>query len=268
MSRRTAGAALAALIAVSGCGGEDDDSGPDPFTKVEQRERGRDAKAQATVAPRWEQVTPVRGSGNASRTVQIARDAVQWRVRWRCTLGDFALRLTPPPREGNPLAKGSCAGTGTALSVDTGKLRLGVRTAGPWRATVAQQVTKPLAQPPLPAMKAKRARVLASGRFYPVERRGGGEVDLYRLAGGRLALRFEGFKTSANTDLFVWLSKARRPKTTKQALRSRHNEFAPLKSTGGDQNYLLPKGASAKSVRSIVIWCRPVRIAYTAARLR
>ena len=254
------------MIALSSCGS--DDGSPDPFSKVEQRQGAREARARATVAPRWERVTSLRGSGDANPTVAISRGAVQWRVRWRCTLGDFVLRLTPPPREGNPLAKGSCAGTGTALSVDTGKLRLGVRTAGPWRATVAQQVTKPLAQPPLPAMKAKRARVLASGRFYPVERRGRGKVRLYRLAGGRLALRFQGFKTSANTDLFVWLSKARRPKTTKQALRSRHNEFAPLKSTGGDQNYLLPKGASAKSVRSIVIWCRPVRIAYTAARLR
>jgi len=268
VSRQTAGAALVAVIAVSGCGGEGESSGPDPFTKVEQRERGRDAKAQATVAPRWERVTSLRGSGDADRTVRISPKAVQWRVRWRCTLGDFALRLTPRPREGNPFGTGSCPGKGKALAIDTGTLRLGVRTKGPWRATVQQQVTEPLAQPPLPVMKARQARVLATGRFYPVERRGRGKAALYRLADGRLALRFERFNTSANTDLFVWLSNARRPKTTNQALRSRHNEFAPLKATGGDQNYLLPKGADAKSVRSIVIWCEPIQIAYTAATLR
>ncbi len=129
-------------------------------------------------------------------------------------------------------------------------------------------MTEPIAEAPLSAMKAKAARVLASGRFYPIERRGRGKVDLYRLAGGRLALRFDGFHTSANTDLFVWTSEARRPRTTRQALRSRHYEFAPLKATAGKQNYLMPKGLDRDSVRSIVIWCEPIRIAYAVAPLR
>ncbi len=270
MRTRTTGAALLALIAVSGCGDEGEGEGAreDPFTKVEQGGRAREASARATVAPRWERVTSLRGSGEATRSVGISRGAVQWRVRWRCTRGEFALALTPPAREGNPLDTGSCPGRGTASAVDTGTLRLGVRTAGRWRATVEQQVTEPLAEPPLPAMKAKGARVLARGRFYGIERRGRGRVDLYRLAGRRLALRFEGFDTSANTELFVWLSKARRPRTTKQALRSRHDEIALLKATRGEQNYLLPKGARASWVRSVVIWCEPIRIAYAAAMLR
>jgi len=50
---RVAGAALLATIAASGCGGDDEIRGPDPFTKVEQNERARDARAKATVAPRW-----------------------------------------------------------------------------------------------------------------------------------------------------------------------------------------------------------------------
>ncbi len=262
-------AALLALVTVAGCGSDEGGGArPDPFVKVEQRERDRDALAQETVAPRWERVTSLEGSGDADRTVDISPDAVQWRVRWRCALGDFALRLTPPPDEGNPFDTGSCPGTGEALAIDTGTLRLGVRTTGAWRATVDQQVTEPLAEAPLPAMNAKGGRVLASGQFYPIERRGRGKVDLYELPGDRLALRFEGFETSSNTDLFVWLSEAGRPRTTRQALRSRHDEFAPLKSTAGEQNYLLPKGVEADSVRSVVIWCQPIRIAYTAAMLR
>ena len=66
----------------------------------------------------------------------------------------------------------------------------------------------------------------------------------------------------------MWLSEAARPRTTKQAVRADHREFAPLKATIGSQNYLLPKDADADSIRSIVIWCEPVRIAYTAAALR
>ncbi len=178
-----------ALLAVSGCGGGGAQS--DPFTKVEQRERTRDAVAKGTVAPRWERVTSLHGSGDANRTVHISRKAVQWRVRWQCKRGDFELTLTPPPDEGDALDTGCCPGRGTAPTVDTGRLRLGVRTAGAWSATVEQQVTEPLAEAPLPAMKAIAARVLAIGRFYPIERRGRGKVDLYRspVAGSRCGSR-------------------------------------------------------------------------------
>jgi hypothetical protein len=91
---------------------------------------------------------------------------------------------------------------------------------------------------------------------------------LYRLPSGRLALRFERFSTSSNTDLFVWLSKAPHPKTTTAAVKAPHDQFARLKSTLGSQNYLLPRSVKQADVESVVIWCEPVRIAYTAARLK
>jgi hypothetical protein len=117
-------------------------------------------------------------------------------------------------------------------------------------------------------MEEEGAEVVASGDFYPIDKRGEGRAVLHELPSGRLALRLEGFATFANTDLFVWLSEARRPETTQQVLRSDHTELALLKSTIGDQNYLLPEDADADDIRSIVIWCEPVRNAYTAARLQ
>ncbi len=51
-------------------------------------------------------------------------------------------------------------------------------------------------------------------------------------------------------------------------MRAPHREFALLKSTLGDQNYLLPRNVDIENVRSIVIWCEPVSIVYTAASLR
>lgn len=257
---------MSAGLAASGCGDEASDR-PDPFTAVEQNERASTERVRAQAAPRWERVTTLRGSGDASHTVRIKDDAVQWRVRWRCSGGRFEVSQTPAPDEGNPIGSGRCPGEGEAEAIDTGELELAVQTEGRWRAVVEQQVTDPVAEPPLPAMKAKDAEVLASGGFYPIERRGRGTAVLHELPNGRLALRLEGFSTSNNTDLFVWLSEAERPRTTKQALRSDHDEFALLKSTLGDQNYLLPKDADADSIRSIVIWCEPVRIAYTAASL-
>ena len=266
MSAQRSAAALVALVAISGCGGGDTQS--DPFTKVEQRERTRDAVAKGAVAPRWERVTSLSGSGDANHPVQIAPKAVQWRVRWRCTKGRFELSQTPRPHEGNPVATDRCPGTGEAETIDTGELRLAIETEGRWRAVVEQQVTNPVAERPLPGMKAPGARTLARGRFYAIERRGRGNAILYRMADGRLALRFEGFSTSANTDLFVWVSRAPRPRTTKAALRFDHVELALLKSTLGDQNYVLPRRLDQDAIRSIVIWCEPIRIAYTAASLR
>jgi len=270
LGRLAVGALLAwAALLTVGCGGDEaEDDRPDPFVAVEQNERANNERVRSQAAPRWEIVRTLRGSGAATETVRIDRDAVQWRVRWRCRGGRFEVSQAPAPDEGNPIGSGRCPGTGEAVSIDTGELELAVETTGRWRAVVEQQVTDPIVEPPLPAMRAEGAEVLARGRFYPLERRGSGEVALHELPNDRLALRFEGFETSANTDLFVWLSNAARPRTTKQALRSEHTEFALLKSTKGDQNYLLPKDADADSIRSIVIWCEPIRIAYTAATLR
>lgn len=259
---------VAAVIAGSGCGGEGGERA-DPFTKVEQNERASDVRAKSRAAPRWEQIAVLRGSGEASsHSVRVSEGAVQWRIWWRCASGRFTVSVNPMPREGNPIANKPCGGRGEATTIDTGKLRLDVESGSRWRAVVEQQVTDPVDEPPLPAMKADAAEVLSRGRFYPIERRGGGTAILYELPNDRLALRLEGFSTSANTDLFVWTSEAERPRTTKQALRTPHDEFALLRSTLGNQNYLLPRDADADSIRSIVIWCEPIRIAYTAAELR
>lgn len=160
-----------------------------------------------------------------------------------------------------------CPDRGTSTDVRAGTVPLDVRASGRWRVRIEQQVDTPLHEAPLRAMRSPGARVLSRGRFYDLERKGRGTASLYRLAGGRLALRLEDFATSANTDLFVWLSPAARPRSSAQAARAHHVVLRALKSTVGDQNYVLPAGLPATDVRSVVIWCVPVRIAYTAAAL-
>lgn len=264
-----AASGVLAALAASGCGGGGEASErPDPFEAVEQSERAVSERARGEAAPRWDRVATLRGSGDAQKGIRIESDAVQWRVRWRCDKGSFRISATPAPEEGNPLGSGRCPDDGEAVAIDTGELQLAVQTKGRWEAVVEQQVTDPIDEPPLAKMKAEGAEVVARGRFYAIERRGRGEAVLHELPSGRLALRLEGFATTANTDLFVWVSKAGRPRTSQQALRSDHVEFAPLKATMGDQNYLLPKNVDAKSIRSVVIWCEPIRIAYTAASLK
>jgi hypothetical protein len=268
--RRGAVAALALLAVLSGCGSGGDGSragaaaGPptDPFREV-RRDAERPAVLRA--APRWERVALAAGTGRGTRTAPISRGAIQWRARWRCDEGLFALTAA----DGASLARGRCPGRGVSTAAAaTGLQRLGVRADGRWRVEVEQQVDTALREPLLPAMRARGARVLAEGRFYGLERRGGGSAALYRLPGGRLALRLDDLETSPNTDLYVWVSRAPRPGTSRAAFRSRHVSIAPLVSTLGDQNYLLPASVRARDVRSVVIWCEPVRIAYAAASLR
>ncbi len=262
---------LAAALAWGGCGGDDDGAGArtaaDPFTQV-SREPSPTRSARRA-APRWERVARLDGTAPAVHEVKIADGAIQWRARWRCTTGRLALAVEPKPRSDAERPGGRCPGSGETTWVQTGDQRLRVSGGGRWSVIVEQQIDTPLREPALAAMRARGTRLLASGRFYDVEREGRGSAHLYRLADGRPALRLDGFRTSANTDLFVWLSTAARPRTTKQVVAARRvGRLVALKSTIGEQNYVLPRSVDAGRVRSIAIWCEPIRIVYTVAALR
>ena len=150
--------------------------------------------------------------------------------------------------------------------MQTGAQRLRIDARGRWSVRVEQQVDTPLDERPLASMRAPGTRLLESAAFYRVERQGRGRALLYRLADGRGALRLDAFRTSTNTDLFVWLSTAAGPRTTKQVVRAqRVGPLIALKSTIGGQNYMLPAGLDLRRIRSVAIWCEPVQIVYTAA---
>jgi len=265
--------AVIALLAVAGCGGGDDGTGAakgsgDPFTEV-SREPSLTRTARRA-APRWVRLARFGASAPATRAVTIAPGAIQWRARWRCSSGGkLALSVQPVPRSAPDRPGGRCPGSGDVTWVQTGMQQLRVAAGGSWSVTVEQQIDTPIAEPPLAAMRASGARLLASGSFAGVERTGAGRAHLYRLADGRGALRLDPFRTSSNTDLYVWLSTASRPRTTKQVVKARRlGALIALKSTIGSQNYVLPRGVDPRRVRSVAIWCAPIQIVYTTAALR
>lgn len=224
---------------------------PDPSTKA---------------AARWETVSTFTGAGAAETPeFQILPTAIQWRVRWTCDSGRLRISSQPPPRRPAPLVDDACPKEGTGFSILSGGVRLVVEAAGGWKAIVDQQVDTPIEEPLLPGMVG--APVQAEGGFYPVEREGTGTARIFRLADGRRVLRLEGFEVSQNTDLFVWLSEAERPRTSAAAVTAGRVEIGNLKSTVGSQNYEIPADLPTERIRSIVIWCAPVQIAYTAAAL-
>ena len=261
--RGTGALACVLALAVAGCGSDGEGRrSSDPFKALERDFEATPAPEQA--APRWERVTELTGTGAASRRVDVDGGAIQWRTRWRCG-GGIRIRVEPPPA-GPSTAEGACPGRATFIG--HGARTLSVEADGPWRIVIEQEVETRLDEPPLAAMRDGSARLLAKGDFSKMERPSRGTATLYELPSGRLALRLEDFRTSASIGLFVWASRAARPRTTRAALRSRHRQVAELKSTLGDQNYVLPRGVRAADARSIVIWCEPIRIAYAVAALR
>lgn len=258
-------AVAACFTSLVGCG-EDEQAKkkPSPFAAITDAPAADNRPKHA--APRWEPLARFTGTGSERRQLKVSPKAIQWRARWRCRSGRLRLSVKPPPADGKPLEDERCPKRGEAVSVQSGRQQLEVKASGRWTMTIEQQVDTPLHEPPLRGMSGDR--LLAQGSFYPIDKPGKGTASLYRLAGGRLALRLERFATSANTDLFVWLSEGRRPKTTEQAFKSPHIQLREVKSTMGSQNYLLPRRVRAEQIRSIVMWCVPVQNAYTAASLQ
>ncbi len=268
--RRGALVALALALLVAGCGTEGDDVATDapsaaPTTSSAPEPAPDEAEAPRA-SPRWEPVATFTGTApTETPAFTIAADSLQWRVRWRCDTATLLVTSTPPPRRGDPIVDGACPGKGEGFAIHTGEITLGIEATGPWEAIVEVQVDSPLDEPPLPEMAS--ATVLAQGEFYEVENPGRGVATLYDLGEGRRVLRLEDFETVATADLFVWLSEAVEPQTSKEAVDAERVELGPIKSTLGNQNYEIPREVATEDIRSIVIWCEPIRIVYTAAAL-
>jgi len=269
--RLVTGVVTGLLLLTGGCarpqrptlGGPTTSVDPGPAIKIPE---GSGEISTTRAAPRWETVANLSGgSAPAPAQVAIAADAIQWRVKWSCESGSLKMTTTPAPRKPGPLMSAGCPGRGEAFSILTGPVSLAVEATAPWSATVEQQVETPLDEEALPEMAT--APALAEGTFYGIERKGGGTARIYRLGDGRRFLRLEGFTVSANTDLFVWASEAPEPTTSAEATAVPHVVLAELKATIGSHNYELPADLPTERIGSIVIWCQPVAIAYTAASL-
>jgi hypothetical protein len=263
------GLALGLVIGTVSCGGGDGTSSVAPTTAP-----GRattvpvDAPSPAAPAssPRWEEVETIAGDGpTQTPEFTIGAGALQWRIRWTCDAGTLRITTTPPPRRPAATVDGACPGQGEGFAIHTGPISLSVEASGPWEAIVEQQVDTPLDEPPPP--EASVASVLSRGDFFEVENPGRGTASILELVDGRLVLRLEDFETVATPELFVWLSQAPDPRTSIEAVEAPHVELGPLRASLGNQNYDIPAAVTLDQIRSVVIWCEPVNIVYTAAAL-
>jgi hypothetical protein len=195
----------------------------------------------------------------------IGTGAVQWRAKWTCQSG--RLVVTAPGRS-RPVVDAACPGTGTGYGTTTGSVSLDVRTDGPWQMQVDQQVDVPLEEPPLPAMTAPGAAPIATGTFYRIDQPGSGSVTIHRLADGTYALRLDDFFVTANSELELKLSSLAEPKSSDQFVAAPSALVAPLEVTTGSLNFTLPAGVDPTQYKSVVVWCRLINSAYSAATLK
>ena len=223
-------------------------------------------KFERRAQARWERVTTFAGNGSAQRSFAIAARAIQWRADWSCTEGSFKMAVGKPSQDADVRAASACPDAGSEGSTGRGDGRLAITATGDWRVIVRQQVDTALEEPPLVGMNAGSR--LGRGRFHDIQKHGEGTVTLHRLPSGRLALRFEDFYTSASPGLRVWLSRAPNVDSTLEARQAKYLDAGAIRSTLGNFNQMLPANVDASEVRSIVIWCPTVLIAFSAAPIR
>ena len=237
------------------------------FSRIDSSPAAQTQKTVLLSNPWWQTVGRLRGVGTQrTPAFEISDDAVQWRVRWSCQRGGFVVRA---PARAEPLINSTCTGEMVTTEL-AGKVAgpLQVQADGPWSVQLEQQVDVPIIEPPLPAMTAPDAREVARGEFYRMEEVGQGEVTIYRLPDDRYALRLSDFYVTPNVDLEIRLSPLRKPETTRQFLSAPAKLAAPLPTTAGSMNFLLPEDVDLSRYRSVVIWCPPLNKAYAAATLQ
>ena len=219
--------------------------------------------------PWWQEVEKFSGSGDTTTDAfTISERALQWRVVWECNEKPFTVRALDADGRavGHDLVEAeACPDIGSGFSVRTGETKLEINTGAPWKVTVEQQLDLPLHEPVTPEMK--EGKVVATGTFYDMERDGEGTMSVYRLKDGTMMLRLENFYVTANVDLEIDVSNRSKPTDAGEFLSGEQERISMLPITTGDMNFEVPPEVDTRQWKSIVIYCRPLSIAYTAATL-
>lgn len=109
--------------------------------------------------------------------------------------------------------------------------------------------------------------VLARGDFYPVAHEGEGQATIYQLESGERVLRFDPFEVLNGPDLHVWLVPVDPVPDTVGIEIEGYVDLGQLKGNIGSQNYNLPADFELEQGWSVVVWCVPFRVPFSAAPL-
>lgn len=113
-----------------------------------------------------------------------------------------------------------------------------------------------------PAASSQKVGTVATGKFHRLAHQTTGRATLVRRADDSLELRMRGFRTHPAPDLFVYLFRG-----TERTSISQGTKVAPLRTTLGDQRYIVPRSFEAEGVVTVVIWCAKCQTENGAAEL-
>ncbi|HEY5890385.1 MAG TPA: DM13 domain-containing protein [Acidimicrobiia bacterium] len=108
---------------------------------------------------------------------------------------------------------------------------------------------------------------LATGEFQDADEfhQGSGTATIYQLEDGSLVLRLENFEVTNGPDLRVLLASGSSPSAGDEL--GDYIELAGLKGNIGDQNYEIPDDVDLSLYSSVVIYCKPFHVVFSAASL-
>lgn len=109
--------------------------------------------------------------------------------------------------------------------------------------------------------------VLAEGSFYDIAHIGEGQALIYQLADGSRVLRLQDFEVDNGPDLHVYLVPIDPVPDSIGVEIPGSVDLGKLKGNIGDQNYDIPADLDLSQFQSVVIWCEPFRVPFTAATL-
>ena len=109
--------------------------------------------------------------------------------------------------------------------------------------------------------------VLSQGSFYDIAHVGGGQALVYQLADGSRVLRLQDFEVDNGPDLHVYLVPINPVPDSVGVEIPGSGDLGKLKGNIGDQNYEIPADLDLSQFQSVVIWCQPFRVPFTAAAL-
>ena len=110
-------------------------------------------------------------------------------------------------------------------------------------------------------------KMLAQGSFYSVIHSGAGQAVLYQLADGSRILRLQDFEVDNGPDLHVYLVPIDPVPSSVGEEIPGSVDLGALKGNIGDQNYEIPADLDLSQFKSVVIWCQPFRVPFSAAPL-
>jgi hypothetical protein len=130
--------------------------------------------------------------------------------------------------------------------------------------TPANTMPDKMMNDPLPTTQS----LIIQGQFVGTDdnHQASGQAMLYQLPDGSTMLRLDKFQSTNGLDLHVILTSHPAPSNSTE-LMEKFLDLGLLQATMGNQNYPLPADSDATQFKTVVIYCQPLKVIFSTAKL-